>query len=1162
MKKKLTYAYLTALMLLALVLLTNQTFLHFFIHDTKQGARLINLAGRQRMLSQRLIKSALLLQNDPTQKTVWNEFKTDLHDFKQAHQTLKAETFEGSYGQDLPQKYLALEPIWVDLVENATQIAAQEASGSPFDSLLIQKLKSQEKQFLPLMEQVVKAYEEKSIADREQIARIEWLLMVVMLVALIAVGGLIFRPLVEKIDKQQQDLEAKNKALQYSNEQMGSADEELRQNLEELLMVQNQLELANERAQKINEALFRTNQMALVGYWEVNLEAQTVYWSEMTRQIHEVDEEFVPQLEKGIDFYKEGESRTRIAQAVEKAIQQGASFDVQLEIITAKGNLKWVHAMGEAKIQQGICRSIFGTFQDITKEKKFEAELLKSQEELRHFFDLATDFMCIADMQGWFRSVNQAFAERTGYSRAELLERPFSAFIHPEDLSAVENEMQRLAAGKNTIDFENRFRCKEGHYIWLRWRAALEPTTGFVFATSHDITIERKRTLLRKINQEISEGYLKDDRPQVYFNYILKQLLALTESEYGFVGEVFYENGLPYLKTYAITDISWSEETRQFYQKHAEQGLEFRNLDTLFGYALRHKEAVLSNDPKNDSRSGGLPKGHPALDAFLGLPIRHKEGDLLGMIGLANKKGGYQQQDISFLEPFSTLFATIIQNIKSERKRKALERVQIETNNRLNTLIENVGDMVFVIDAHNFTFKEYYVQDESELILEPAVFLGRKVEEVGFEDSILVPIMKTLKEVAQQKRKALTEYVVVQKEGKQWYSLIVSPLFDEQNKLQDFICVSRNITHIKQTEQELNNNLEELFSVQEHLHAQKAVLEQTLIELKSSQSQLVHAEKMATLGQLVANIAHEVNTPLAAIRSSAGNMALTLESLLPTISLFFDKISAQEKDLFKTLLETVLSGESLLSTREKRGFKYQLIDLLSSPPWSDFEEKADEIADMIVEMGLGAQKELYLQVLRQPQGVAILRHVFALSGILRSNQTIITATERASKIIFALKNFARQDQSGEKQPLDINESIQMTLTLYQNLLRQGIEVECDFATLPALSCFIDEIPQVWTNLIHNAIQAMKGEGKLKIQTQLEAENKILVSIADTGGGIPLSVQAKIFEPFFTTKAAGEGSGLGLDIVRKIVEKHQGRIWFDTQENVGTTFFVELPIQGV
>ena len=114
-----------------------------------------------------------------------------------------------------------------------------------------------------------------------------------------------------------------------------------------------------------------------------------------------------------------------------------------------------------------------------------------------------------------------------------------------------------------------------------------------------------------------------------------------------------------------------------------------------------------------------------------------------------------------------------------------------------------------------------------------------------------------------------------------------------------------------------------------------------------------------------------------------------------------------------------------------------------------------------------------------------------------------------------------------------------------------------YEEIPAISCLPDELNQVWTNLIHNALQAMNHEGTLTLGIRRIGDEAV-VSVGDTGAGIPEAIRDKIFNIFFTTKPVGEGSGLGLDIVKKIIEKHHGRIDFKSEIGVGTTFFVYLP----
>ncbi|MCC5946638.1 MAG: tetratricopeptide repeat protein [Bernardetiaceae bacterium] len=360
---------------------------------------------------------------------------------------------------------------------------------------------------------------------------------------------------------------------------------------------------------------------------------------------------------------------------------------------------------------------------------------------------------------------------------------------------------------------------------------------------------------------------------------------------------------------------------------------------------------------------------------------------------------------------------------------------------------------------------------------------------------------------------------------------------------------------LQASEEELKQNLDKLLALQNDLENKNQTLENTLQELQSAQSQLVQSEKMATLGQLVANIAHEINTPMGAIRSSSQTSEIALLEVLPELPPLVASFNKAQLHSFQQAIKQALEVRENLSSKEKRKIKYNLIDKLEVEQIP----QADSIADILTEIGL-YESHAYKDLLKMPNPVQTIEVLNKVIEVFKANQNIRTATERASKIIFALKNFSRQDQSGEKQKASIAESIETTLTLYNNQIKQGsIEVVRQFNPLPDYECYIDELSQVWTNLIHNAIQAIGSHGTIEVTTNLEDNKAILISIRDTGGGIPKEIQNRIFEPFFTTKKAGEGSGLGLDIVKKIIEKHEGKIWFESEEGVGTTFFIALPL---
>lgn len=213
---------------------------------------------------------------------------------------------------------------------------------------------------------------------------------------------------------------------------------------------------------------------------------------------------------------------------------------------------------------------------------------------------------------------------------------------------------------------------------------------------------------------------------------------------------------------------------------------------------------------------------------------------------------------------------------------------------------------------------------------------------------------------------------------------------------------------------------------------------------------------------------------------------------------------------------------------------------------------------MFVEFGWDQDTDQILPLLRHSEKARAMNFLNLLSNLKTGISNIATASEKAAKIVFALKTFAHFDQGGEKTRMKVRDGLETVLTLYQNQLKQNIQLEEHYDEVPEILGYPDELNQVWTNLIHNALQAMKNQGALSIRVQ-EIDKNIRVSITDTGPGIPDEIREKIFDPFFTTKSAGEGSGLGLDISRKIVQKHNGTISVDSTTGEGSTFTIDLPI---
>lgn len=343
-----------------------------------------------------------------------------------------------------------------------------------------------------------------------------------------------------------------------------------------------------------------------------------------------------------------------------------------------------------------------------------------------------------------------------------------------------------------------------------------------------------------------------------------------------------------------------------------------------------------------------------------------------------------------------------------------------------------------------------------------------------------------------------------------------------------------------------------LHELQKSLEARNEDLARTLQELKATQEQLIESEKMAALGQLVAGIAHEINTPLGAIRSSVENIDEFLSSNLENLPNFFQSMSLKHRLYFVMLLQ--YSGQNhFLSSREKRKLKKALARQLTSEHIVD----PDGVSDTLVDIGVNDNVTALLPLLKDTNRSAILNMACRFANLQDSTKTIITATDKAAKVVFALKSYTHQNIGNKKTMGNIIDGIETVLTLYQNQMKYGVEIVKKYTEFPPILCYYDELNQVWTNLIHNALQAMENKGTLTIEAT-QQEGNVAVVIADSGTGISPEIMPKIFQPFFTTKPPGEGSGLGLDIVKKIIDKHHGKIEVDSVPGQ-TKFTVFIPI---
>ncbi|MEC8809720.1 MAG: response regulator [Pseudomonadota bacterium] len=317
-------------------------------------------------------------------------------------------------------------------------------------------------------------------------------------------------------------------------------------------------------------SLEQMSRQARIGAWEADLEAGTLYWSPVTKEIQEVAPDFQPGPGDAVRFFEEGAHRRAMEQAITLCRTQQQPWKLEAKIITAQGSEIWVTSTGQGEFENGHCIRLYGSLQDITERKLNEQRLAQTHEQLERQMSL-------------LRAIGRAQ----------------SAFI-------------------------------------------------------------------------VNENYLEA------LQSLLKNVLALTQSREGFIGEILYgDDGAPFLKVQAMISEpdphELHEESEAFYEQFAVQGMEFHNPDSLIGQAMTSLQPVLSNSPGNDMRTAGLPDNHPPMQAFLGIPIIHK-GRGLAMVGLANRQAGYDLGMVTWLQPLMTTIAQLIDGYRNQAARRRAEQ--------------------------------------------------------------------------------------------------------------------------------------------------------------------------------------------------------------------------------------------------------------------------------------------------------------------------------------------------------------------------------------------------------------------------------------------------------------------------------------------------------
>jgi signal transduction histidine kinase len=292
-----------------------------------------------------------------------------------------------------------------------------------------------------------------------------------------------------------------------------------------------------------------------------------------------------------------------------------------------------------------------------------------------------------------------------------------------------------------------------------------------------------------------------------------------------------------------------------------------------------------------------------------------------------------------------------------------------------------------------------------------------------------------------------------------------------------------------------------LNAMETQLAKQTADLDVAYKQLKASQLQLIQSEKMASLGQMVAGVAHEINTPLGYVKNNIEMMEMFFEG---------------NQDLLNAcsaLADVLLSPQSTEQELQER------LNALVALRESQAGNEGDDMQRLFTDTRFGI--------------------------------------EQISELVQNLKNFSRLDRAAAAD-VDLNECLDSAVMLARNVLKTRVEVVRQYGEVPRISCMPSQLNQVFLNMLTNAAQAIEGQGRILLKTETEGD-WLKVVVQDSGKGIPANVLPRIFDPFFTTKPVGQGTGLGLSISYQIVQQHGGDIRVTSQPGKGTRFTVRLPL---
>ncbi len=679
---------------------------------------------------------------------------------------------------------------------------------------------------------------------------------------------------------------------------------------------------------------------------------------------------------------------------------------------------------------------------------------------------------------------------------------------------------------------------------------------------------------LAEIISRVQSRYIRAAPPREVFQPLLTDVLQWTGSEYGYMAGVLHDDhGAPYLRIEVLTDIAWDDATRALMARHLRGGpgdaLEFHNLDTLFGAAIRTGQVVISNEPQADPRRGGLPPGHPALRAFLGVPLFHG-GEMVGLVGLANRQGGYDAALVARLQPLFSSVAAIMGAVRAERARSAAEQALREHQAQLQTTFDLAG--VGIVQVALDGTPRMINQRLCEMLgrsrdAQMALRTGQVThpEDLPHERALRERLLRgELQQFQHTKRYLHAHGHAV------WVNANTTLVRKPDGSPDFFITVAEDITERMQAEAALRSSQQRFLDLVNSVDGVfwEADLEERRFTYVSDKAEAItgHTKAQWLQPMFWSTHVHPDDRDRAmgeVIAAQVGGAPLSVE---------YRFIAADGRALWMSTLVTVMDGDdghrllrgvTVDTTARRRAEERELAAqaaLRANAAKTQFLSRMSHELRTPLNAVLGFAQLLALDATQPltPVQRARVEHISQAGAHLLAMISDVLDLSRIEAGNVALQPAVVPVQ------IVANEALALLANAAE---AAGVSVQIDRSAsdaAPVTTCVRADhlrLRQVLVNLISNAVKYNRPGGSVVLRWPLDDDGQVCLQVEDTGLGLTEEQQAQLFEPFNRLGAENsgiEGTGIGLVITQRLTQLMDGRLSVASTPGAGSCFTVRLP----